>query len=309
MSVSVAQLGLGCWAFGGKGEARPDDQNSLALLARAEAWGVVHWDTAQDYGAGHSETVLGRYLADHPGVATVATKAAFSASRDEVRARVERSLERLQVPAIDVFYIHWPSSGQDPATMVEALEDCRSRGLIRRIGVSNFSVAQMQAARRGGTLDDHQLGYSLAWRVAEDEVIPYCRENDIAVTVYSPLAQGLLSSQGRDPDRWGPTDPRRKTVFYLPDVWPKVERVLAKMEAVASEGGVELSDLALRWVLTRPGISTVLVGASTEAQLRANVETRARAYELTAAVDALDELSRALASELPAVGNMFLYYP
>jgi aryl-alcohol dehydrogenase-like predicted oxidoreductase len=269
---------------------------------------VRHWDTAQDYGAGHSEAVIGRYLSGHPGAGTVATKTSFC-EPGEVRGRIEQSLRRLRVPVIDLFCIHWPRAGLDPAPMVEALEACRSAGLIRQIGVSNFSVAQMGAAARGGHIDDHQLGYSLAWRVAEDEVIPYCRLHGVSITVYSPLAQGLLSGRGRDLNRWGADDPRRKTVFYQDAVWPVVERAVGRMEAVAASAGTSLEDLALRWVVTRPGISRVLVGASTEAQLKANVESLLRADHHPESLEALEVVSSELNQSLPKVGNMFLHYP
>ena len=306
---AAATLGLGCWAFGGKGESAPNDANSSRLLARAVEWGVHHFDTAQDYGSGHSETVIGCFLESHTGAATVGTKTAFTASREEVTARVQDSLRRLKVPTIDLFTIHWPRSDSDPAPMIEALESCRRRGWIQKIGVSNFSVGQMEAARRAGTIDDHQLGYNLAWTVAQDEVIPYCRRHGIPVTVYSPLAQGLLTGRGRDPGRWGAGDPRRKTVFYLPDVWRRVERALIEWETLAESAGMALSDLALRWVLTRPGVSRVLVGASDESQLKANIESRNRAFEDPTVLEVADAISGALAKDLPPVGNIFLYYP
>jgi len=306
--VNAAELGLGCWSFGGKGGA-PDDGRSQQILAGARREGIVHWDTAQDYGNGHSETVLGRFLADQPGTVFVATKMAYTADRDEVFRQVNASRDRLKVSTIDLFYIHWPRGGIDPAPMVEALEVCRSKGWIGALGVSNFSVAEMKAAARAGTLDYHQMGYNLAWRFPEEDVLPYCLQAGIRVVVYSPLAQGLLTDRGGEPDRWDPADPRRNTVFYRPDLWPTVHGAWEQMRAVAAEADTTLEDLALRWVLSRPGVGTVLVGASSPGQLQAHLGARKRLGQDSAALAALGEISRRLGDQLPRVGNMFEYHP
>jgi aryl-alcohol dehydrogenase-like predicted oxidoreductase len=302
-----AQLGLGCWSFGGKGSARPDDELSERLLEQAVEAGVSHFDTAQDYGDGHSEEVIGRFLRRHPGAGRVATKAKYCDDAAETVRLVESSLRRLGTEAIDLFVIHWPESGRNPARMVEALEICRQRGLIRRVGVSNFSVAQLQAARQAGTIDDHQFGYGLAWRRPEADVLPFCQREGIDVTVYSPLAQGLLTDRGLDRSRWAPDDPRAKTVFYRPEAWPAVERWVGAMQNEAHAGGRSLENWALRWVLGRPGVTRVLVGASTPEQLAHHVEAWAAGPDR--AIQALEPLSDALAADLPPAGNMFEYYP
>jgi aryl-alcohol dehydrogenase-like predicted oxidoreductase len=270
--------------------------------------GVTHFDTAQDYGQGHSETVVGQFAATSSAKPFLATKAA-TCEPSEVLQRVRESLSRLKVSAIDLFYIHWPKTGKDPAHMVEALENCRSRGLIKAIGVSNFSVPQMEAAAKGGRIDYHQMGYNLAWRFPEEEVLPFCREYQIQVVAYSPMAQGLLTNRGSDPDRWAPGDPRRATVFYQPEVWPRVKTFLGSLGAVAAGAGLTLEELALRWVLTRPGVRVAVAGASSSQQLQALVEFSRRATQPTPGLDQLEEYSLALRHDLPAVGNMFLHYP
>ena len=117
---------------------------------------------------------------------------------------VQASRERLGRDCIDLFYIHWPRRGMDPAPMMEALEDARARGWIRFIGVSNFSVQQMRDASRAGRIDAHQLCYNLLWRFPEEDVIPWCRENRIVLVSYSSLAQGLLSGAMPREPRFAP---------------------------------------------------------------------------------------------------------
>ena len=303
-----AELGLGCWSFGGKGPEVPDDQNSSRLMEQALRAGVTHFDTAQDYGQGHSETVVGQFAAASSQKPFLATKTA-TCEPNEVLQRVRESLSRLKVSAIDLFYIHWPKTGKDPAHMVEALETCRNQGLIKAIGVSNFSVPQMIAAAKGGRIDYHQMGYNLAWRFPEEEILPYCREHQIQVVAYSPMAQGLLTNRGSDPDRWAPGDPRRATVFYQPEVWPRVKSFVGSLGAVAQGAGLTLEELALRWVLTRPGVRVAVAGASNSQQLGDLMEYANRAWQTTPALKQLDELSLALKHDLPRVGNMFLHYP
>jgi len=302
-----SRLALGCWPFGGKGLTPPDDELSFRLLEQAVAAGVTHCDTAQDYGDGHSEEVLGKFLRRHPGAIQIATKSKYCADPVQTVGLVEASLRRLGTDAIDLFIIHWPQSGKDPALMVEALEGCRRRGLIRRLGVSNFSVAQLEAARRAGTIDDHQIGYSLAWRRPEADVLPYCQRQGIEVTVYSPLAQGLLSDRGLDRSRRPSDDPRTRTVFYRPEAWPFVEKRVAQMQELAHAAGRPLEDWALRWVLGRPGVTRVLVGAGSPEQLAGHIASFKAGPEPAAA--ALEPVSDALAAELPEAANMFEYNP
>ena len=110
-------------------------------------------------------------------------------------AQIDQSLVRLQTDVIDLYYIHWPRQGQDLRPWMEGLEAARQQGKIRAVGVSNFSVDQMAQVATVGRIDAHQLCYNLVWRFAERAVIPYCREQQIAVTTYSSVAQGVLTGK------------------------------------------------------------------------------------------------------------------
>ena len=299
-------LGLGCWEFSDIGTGQPPDEESVRTIRAARDLGITHFDTAQSYGDGHSERVVGAAL---EGVA-----GAFMASKSHVTDRrgalgtVAASLKRLRRDSIDLFYIHWPRKGVDLRPMMEGLEDLRSRGVVRLIGVSNFSVADMENASQAGRIDVHQLCYNLLWRFPERDVIPYCRAHKISVVTYSTVAQGLLTDQPRSPERFQKGDERAATVYYRPDVWPRVQESVRAMQAAARQAGQPLSTLAIRWVLSRPGITSVLVGGRSLAQVESNI----RAASAAIAPDAekrLTALSEEAGTHMPDVGNIFLYYP
>ena len=303
---AISKLGIGCWQFGDIGSEIVPESVSLGVINAALAAGVNHFDTAQDYGAGRSESVVGRALAGRPEV-FVASKMNLCGAQ-ETRKGVQASLGRLRRDCIDLFYIHWPQTGKDAGPMMEALEEARAHGRIRYIGVSNFSVEQMRDASRAGRIDVHQLCYNLLWRYPEEELIPYCRENGIALVTYSSLAQGLLSGSVPREPRFAPGDLRPGTVFYQPDVWPHVRDGVQELEKIAAEANRPLAHLALRWLLDSGWISSVLVGSRSRAHLASNLA----AFEGSVAPEVmrkLEEASARIHRHIPRVGNIFKFYP
>jgi myo-inositol catabolism protein IolS len=300
-------LGLGCWELGGMGAAGPDAGDSMRMTRHAYDLGVRHFDTAQGYGGGASEAILGAALQDRRDDVCYASKT-HAMSREEVKEAVEVSCRRLATGYIDIFYIHWPRTGLDLRPMMEGLEEARAGGKIRFIGVSNFSVDHMEQAGEAGRIDVHQLCYNLLWRYPERDVIPYCRERGIEVITYSTIAQGLLSDKTRGPETFGPGDDRAKTLYYRSDVWPGLRPEIEKMQAFARHASTPLSTLALQWVLSRPGVYGSLVGVRSETQIRLNVDA-ARGRLSSEVADELSALSDDAMQRIPDEGNIFLYYP
>jgi myo-inositol catabolism protein IolS len=299
-------LGLGCWEFSDIGSGPPDDETSICIIRAARDMGITHFDTAQSYGDGHAESVVGRALVPFRGL-YIASKREAS-DRNSTVSSVKESLVRLGREWIDLFYIHWPRKGFDLRPMMEGLEQLRAEGLIRKIGVSNFSVADMQSVAEVGRIDAHQICYNLLWRYPERDVIPYCIEHGITIVTYSTIAQGLLSDKTRGPESFAKGDTRATTVYYRPEVWPHVRESVQVMQAVARRCGLPLSTLAIRWVLARPGVTSVLVGARSIEQLRSNVQA-ASAPIAPVVAEELSALSEEASRRLPDVGNIFLFYP
>jgi myo-inositol catabolism protein IolS len=300
-------LGLGCWQFGNMGWGPSDAQESTLLIREAFDLGIRHLDTAQGYGAGRSEEVIGSAIASFSADVYVSSKAHASGGEEPPKI-IEATLRRLRRSWLDLFYIHWPRTGLDLRPMMEALEGLRAQGKIRFIGVSNFSIADMENASRGGRIDACQVCYNLLWRYPEEEVIPWCREHGIALVTYSSIAQGLLSDTPRSPSSFEKDDERAKTLYYRKDVWPQVQESVAAMRHAAARHATPLSTLALRWVMGRPGVVSSLVGARSKEQLEKNVA--AAAGRNPPEVD--DELSRLSADamrNIPNLGNIFNFYP
>lgn len=164
-------LGLGCWAFGDMGGGPSDARQSIALIRDGFEMGIRHLDTAEDYGNGRSEEVIGEAIEPFSDRVFVSSKA-HATGREETPRIVEGMLRRLRRSWLDLFSIHWPRTGLDLRPMMEALETLRAQGKVRFIGVSNFSPADMENASQGGRIDACQLCYNLLWRYPEKEIIP-----------------------------------------------------------------------------------------------------------------------------------------
>jgi len=238
---------------------------------------------------------------------------ASKASHNEVTAQqmnslLAQSLARLQTDVIDLYYIHWPRQGQDLRPWMEALENARQQGKIRAIGVSNFSVAQMAQVATVGTIDAHQLGYNLFWRFAERDIIPYCQANQITVTTYSSVAQGVLTGKFARQPQLTADDKRPTTVLFDPAIWPHVYAGVEKLKVLASGVGRSLNHLAIRWVLQQPAIDTAVVGARIPAQVadNANALTGDLPADLFAQMTAISD---EVMGYIPDTGNQYRYYP
>lgn len=272
-------------------------EDSVRTLREAYDRGVRHFDTAASYGNGRSEQLIGQQLRTVRDRITIATKGLYHPP-PHVEAGIRKSLRRLSTDYVDIYYIHWPKPDIDLRPMVEALEKARARGLVRYLGVSNFSREQILPLLEAGTIDYCQFGYNLIWRGAERELIPFCIEKDIRPVTYGSLAEGLLAGENRLPSRLPQEDPRRRLVFCRPEIAPRVEAVLERIFAFAGEAGIAPGTLALAWNMSRPWARTVLFGARTPGQLAENL----RAREVLDAWDSsmesrLDELTGGL-SEL-----------
>ena len=302
---------FGAWAIGGWAWGGPDDERAVAALRAGIQAGMLAIDTAPMYGFGHSERVVGQALAGVEGHTQVWTKVGLrwdddrgvhffdthgpdgapqgvyrNLRPDSVRVEVERSLERLGRPALDLVQCHWP----DPSTPVEetmaALAQLHDEGLINAIGVSNFGPDLLERSRRalaerGIPLASTQPRYSLLDRAIEADVLPWCRNQRVGVVAYSPLAQGLLTGK-IDLNRTFPDGDLRATRpgFEL-ERRRRVLTALAQAGAIAANHDATLAQLAIAWVVAQPGVTAAIVGARTPAQARENA--KAGALTLSAA--------------------------
>ncbi|ONH22239.1 aldo/keto reductase [Pseudofrankia asymbiotica] len=279
--LDISILSLGAMTFG---SAMPpittvDERNAHAMVERALDAGINMIDTADVYSSGQSEEILGACLRRRRDEVLIATKVGFGSLKpgalayDAVVASCEASLRRLGTDRIDLYLLHRPDRATPLEETLRALDDLVARGLVRAVGTSNFrawetaaAVARQRALGRTPP-SAAQLYYSLVGREAEHELIPQCRADDVGVIVWSPLAGGYLTGRYRDGAGSG-----RRGVHSFPPVAPDLgPRALDAAGRIAAARGVSLAQVALAWVLVRPGVTSVIVGASTLEQLDDNL--------------------------------------
>lgn len=308
----VAPLGMGGSFYGVSEWTGQQEADLVAALEAALENGITHFDTASGYGGGESERLLGRFLSAEAGRREkVFLASKFSTSEISSQAMldaIDASRDRLRTEVIDLYYIHWPRTGQDMRPLMEGLERARAQGKIRAVGVSNFSVEQMRQIAEVGRIDAHQLGYNLLWRFDERDIIPYCVENDIAVVVYSALAHGILAGKYARKLTFAQGDQRWTILLFREDVWPRLHDIVEDMKAVADRAGRPVSHLAIRWLLHQQSVTSVLVSAKNRAQALSNIE--ALNGDIPASVfDELTTISERAMQHIPDEGNPFGYHP
>jgi aryl-alcohol dehydrogenase-like predicted oxidoreductase len=273
--MEISRVGYGAWAIGGAGWwhawGDQDDEQSIEAIRRAVELGINWVDTAPIYGLGHSEEVVGRALQgldDRPYVFTKASLSekdgavAHSLKRDSIRREVEASLSRLQLDAIDVYQVHWPDPDEDVEEGWATFAELKSEGLVRHIGVSNFSVAQLRRAQAIAPVETLQPPYSLIERTIEDEILPFAEREGIGVVIYSPMQSGLLSG-AMTPERIAalPDDDWRKhdARFNEPELSLHMALV-ERLRTVADRHDTTPGAIAVAWTLTNPAVDGAIVG-------------------------------------------------
>ena len=303
MRVSV--VAMGCWALAGDYTWGPQEEaDSLAAVDAARAAGINFFDTAEAYGDGRSEEVLGRALAGHRQQAVIATKVSDShLAPAEVAAACERSLRRLQTDYIDLYQIHWPSRQVPLGETLAALEKLREQGKVRAVGVCNFGPQDLGELVRatppegGGRVMTNQVVYNLLFRAIEYEIKPRCVEAGVGILCYSPLAKGLLSGKFGRPDdvplgraRTRHFAGSRPGTRHGQAGWEdEVFATIGILRSICAEAGLALPEAALAWALEQPGVVAVLAGARKPEQSMQN----ARAAELQLPAEVSAALTRA----------------
>jgi aryl-alcohol dehydrogenase-like predicted oxidoreductase len=274
--LEITPVGFGAWAIGGGGWefgwGPQDDEQSIAAIHHALELGINWIDTAAAYGFGRSEAVVGRALEgleERPYVFTKASllegrgrKVVHSLKRDSIRREAEASLARLGVDAIDLYQIHWPVPEADIEEGWSAMQELKDEGLVRHIGVSNFSVEQIRRIESIVPVESVQPPYSLIARDVEREILPVAERDGIGVIVYSPMGSGLLTGtmtceriESLPADDWRKSDARFRE--------PQLGRHLAAAERVrrvAERLGVSPGAVAIAWSLRNRAVDGAIVG-------------------------------------------------
>ena len=283
--LEVSVLGYGAWGIGGAPFwSTEGDKASLKSLHKAYDLGINFFDTAPVYGFGHSEKLVGKALKSVRDKVILATKCGLVwgketlgsikkvAGKASILEEVEQSLQRLGTDHIDLYQVHWPDVNTPQAETMEALLQLQEQGKIRYFGVSNYSVEQMKECLPAGTLVSLQPEYSLLQRSIEKEAVPFCMQNEIGIIAYSPLASGVLTGKYDKDTRFA--DWRSKGILgeFTGEAFANNVAKVDQLKTIAEALNKTCAQVAIRWVIQQPGISTALVGVKNEGQVEENLK-------------------------------------
>jgi len=284
----VSAIGVGTWQFGSKEWGYGPEYartTAAAIVNRALDLGVNLVDTAEIYGMGASERILGEAIASRREQVFVASKVfPILPIAPVVEWRAVESASRLGVSTIDLYQVHWPNPLFPTRPAMHAMRRLQQIGLVEHVGVSNFNLVQWRLAERmlGDRVLTNQVQYSLVARKPDAELVPWAQANDRIVIAYSPLAQGLLGGR-YDLDNPPPPGVRANNVLFLPDNLERAQPLISALREIAAAHGATPAQVGLAWVIRRPNV-VAIPGASSVEQLEANVA--AADLDLTDAEDA-----------------------
>jgi aryl-alcohol dehydrogenase-like predicted oxidoreductase len=277
--LRVSRVAIGTWAIGGWMWGGTDETQSISTIRAALDHGINVIDTAPAYGFGRSEEIVGKAIAEarlrdkvviasKVGLEWRGGKVSRNASRARIMQEIEDSLRRLRTDYIDIYQVHWPDPRVEIEETAEAMRTLLDDGKIRAIGVSNFSVEQMERFRGVAPLHVLQPPYNLFERGIEDDLLPYCRRNNIATFGYGALCRGLLSGRMQSQTKFEGDDLRRADPKFLEPRFAQYLAAVQKLDQLAQERfGKHVIELAVRWILDQ-GITTALWGARRPDQLQ-----------------------------------------
>jgi len=278
-SLEVSRVAIGTWAIGGWMWGGTDEAESIATIRAAVEHGINVIDTAPAYGFGRSEEIVGKALAEGNlrSRVRIATKVGLewegrrvfrNASRARILEEVEASLRRLRTDQIDIYQVHWPDPLVTIEETAEAMHTLFEQGKIRAIGVSNFSVGQMERFCSVAPLHVVQPPYNLFERGIERDILPYCRKHKIATFGYGALCRGLLSGRMRADSKFEGDDLRRTDPKFQQPRFAQYLAAVEQLDRFAQQRfGKRVIHLAIRWMLDQ-GITAALWGARHPGQLQ-----------------------------------------
>lgn len=274
--IQISRITHGCMELGGMShiywEVKEEEVN-IELLKTAWGNGITTFDTAESYGDGKSETIVGKALKSVIDCCVIASKVAKDhLMPDDVEKALEGSLQRLGRSYLDLYYIHWPNSEIPLEKTVTKLMQLKNQGLIKAIGVSNFSIDQLKEAVQYGEISAYQPEYNLLSRSIENEIMPFCREKNISIFSYNSLAKGILSGAfhlyGAVLD---PKDFRNAKPHFQKGNMAVQKKLILLLEDIAKKHDAKVSQAAASWTMAQPGMSSLIIGTQNQKHFFENI--------------------------------------
>jgi myo-inositol catabolism protein IolS len=277
----ISRLGMGCWAIGGYGWGRVRDEDSIGAIRCALENGVTFFDTADVYGLGKSESLLASVLGSSRKEVVIASKGGVQwnesgkvwtdISPASLRLSIEKSLRRLKLECIPLYYIHKPDDVTPIQESVAALECIREEGKIGAIGVANFSADQLLQALQVAPVAAVQVRLNIFDREASKDLLGICRKHGIILVAWGALADGLLTGKFTANTNFSDDDHRSRMPEFRGDVFLGYRKCVKSLERLAADKGRKVAQLALRWVLDFESYTCSLFGAKTDIQVTENL--------------------------------------
>lgn len=316
--LELSTVTFGAWAAGGWMWGGTEQNNAVEAIHAAYDLGVTSIDTAPVYGQGLSEKIVGEAIKDFPrdevqvltkyGLAWDTDKGKFYfnsqdndgneiaihkyAAKEAVIQECEDSLRRLGTDYIDLYQIHWPDPTTPIEETMEAVIRLKEQGKIREAGVCNYNAEQMKMAEESIKLASNQVPYSMVRRDIEEDVVPYCIENNKGILAYSPLQRGLLTGKMEPGQEFDEGDSRAESRYYTDENIRRTNKVLKNLKMLADQKDATLAQLVIQWTLQQPGITIALVGARNPKQSTQN----AKAADLELYTDEIEYINNELSS-------------
>ncbi|MBN1590163.1 MAG: aldo/keto reductase [Pirellulales bacterium] len=277
--IQVSPVALGCWPIAGMTSPGATDENSIATIRACFDLGINHIDTAYMYGAsGESERLIARALGNRRNEMVIASKGGLhwdaqgrrvpDARPATLRREREASLRRLETDHVEVYYLHDFDPTTPLAESAGELKRLMDEGKARAIGVSNLTLAQIKEFVVHCPIVAYQPLYNMLQRQIEADVLPWCREHDIAVLPYWVLYKGLLAGRLRREDVMPQGDSRHKYRMFHGDQWRKNHDFIDRLRLVAESSGHSVAQLVVNWTIHQPGVTAALCGAKRPEQIR-----------------------------------------
>lgn len=282
-NIQITPVAMGCWPIVGITSIDVTTRQSLATLSAAFDAGINFFDTAYCYGyEGESERMLGQVFAEQRDEIVIASKGGIhwrakkqikDGRPETIKRECEESLQRLGTDRIDLHYLHAPDPKVPLAETAGAFQELLDEGKILSVGVSNFSLEQLEEFSKVLVPNAFQPHYNMLQREIEEDRLPWCIEHDVSLMVYWPLMKGLLAGKLKRDHEFDPNDGRRKYPMFQGEEWEKNQDFVDELREIASETGHSVAQVVINWTIQRHGITAALCGAKRPEQIIDNAES------------------------------------
>jgi aryl-alcohol dehydrogenase-like predicted oxidoreductase len=294
-NLKVSEIIFGAWAIGGWMWGGAEEKDAIEAIEASIEGGATSIDTAAVYGYGRSEEIVAKAIKGKRDRVQILTKFGLrwdategehffawtdesgekniykNARKKSIILECENSLKRLETDYIDLYQCHWRDASTPVEETMDALNQLIKEGKIRAAGVSNFNVKDLAEARKHCPIASDQPPYSMVLRDIERDVLPFCREHNIGVIVYSPLQRGLLTGKFSPDVQFKSGDHRAKQTHFLPENIKRTNEFLSRIKPIADAHKATLAQLVIAWTVVQPGVTAAIVGARDAAQTKDNL--------------------------------------